>query len=194
MTGKGKVRRRDLFGRLDLGSRTPPVAPPNVPPSWPRWNANPKRGDKALVGNSGYRRFLGTVGDGHFVRLRRRVRAGYQHGVQSIGRHAVLQTALDRRTDFRPDKHLLATRPILHKIDETIRGHVFCSFLAFVLKAERRRIAALGQKGSWPAIIVDLEVEQDNRCFLLRSSANPPASRCARQLRCCPHRTGRRSS
>ena len=27
-------------------------------------------------------------------------------------------------------KHLLATRPIFHKLDETIRGHVFCSFLA----------------------------------------------------------------
>src|SRR5262245_7963283 len=31
---------------------------------------------------------------------------------------------------FRTAKHLLTTRPIFHKLDETIRGHVFCSFLA----------------------------------------------------------------
>jgi transposase len=31
---------------------------------------------------------------------------------------------------FRSTKSLLQTRPIYHKCDETIRGHVFCSFLA----------------------------------------------------------------
>ncbi len=35
---------------------------------------------------------------------------------------------------------------------------MFCSFLALVLKAElEARIAALGQKASWPAIIGDLD-------------------------------------
>jgi hypothetical protein len=84
---------------------------------------------------------------------------------------------------FRTAKHLLATRPIFHKLDETIRGHVFCSFLALVLKAELdARIAALGHTGSWPAIITDLdaltetEVEQDARRFLLRSAPRPAAS------------------
>ena len=52
---------------------------------------------------------------------------------------------------FRTAKHLFATRPIFHKLDETIRGHVFCSFLALVLeKALDDRIAALGRVGSWP--------------------------------------------
>ena len=37
---------------------------------------------------------------------------------------------------FRTAKHLLATLPIFHKLYETIRGHVFCSFLALVLKSE----------------------------------------------------------
>ena len=47
------------------------------------------------------------------------------------------------------------------------------SLLALVLKAElEARIAALGQKGSWPAIIGDpdalteTEVEQDGRRFI----------------------------
>jgi transposase len=34
---------------------------------------------------------------------------------------------------FRSMKSLLDTRPIYHKCDETIRGHVFCSFLALNL-------------------------------------------------------------
>ena len=34
---------------------------------------------------------------------------------------------------FRSAKSLLETRPIYHKVDDTIRGHVFCSFLALVL-------------------------------------------------------------
>ena len=78
---------------------------------------------------------------------------------------------------------MLTTRPIFHKLDETIRGHVFCSFLALVLKAElEARIAAFGQKGSWPAIIGDLdaltetEVEQDGRRFMLQSTPRPSAS------------------
>jgi transposase len=29
-------------------------------------------------------------------------------------------------------KSLLETRPVYHKCDETIRGHVFCSFLVSV--------------------------------------------------------------
>src|SRR6476469_7361396 len=37
---------------------------------------------------------------------------------------------------FRTAKHLFTTRPIFHKLDETIRGHVFCSFLALVLKRD----------------------------------------------------------
>ena len=53
---------------------------------------------------------------------------------------------------------LFSTRPIFHKLDETIRGHVFCGFLALVLKTMLEgRIAALGRSGSWPEIIADLD-------------------------------------
>ena len=93
---------------------------------------------------------------------------------------------------FRTSKSLFATRPIFHKLDETIRGHVSCSFLALVLKKELEdRIANLSkpttdgdamQSGSWPDIIADLnsltetEVEQDGKRFLLRSLPRPAAS------------------
>ena len=60
---------------------------------------------------------------------------------------------------------------------------MFCSFLALVLKAElEARMAALGQKGSWPAIIGDLDalteigVEQDGRRFMPRSAPRQAAS------------------
>ena len=58
-----------------------------------------------------------------------------------------------------------------------------CSFLALVLKKElEERIADLGRKGSWPEILADLDsltetkVEQDDKCFLLRSPPRPAAS------------------
>jgi hypothetical protein len=73
--------------------------------------------------------------------------------------------------------------PIFHKLDETIRGHVFCSFLALVLKkALDDRIAALGRAGSWPEIIADLdsltetEIEHDGKRFVARSAPRPAAS------------------
>jgi transposase len=83
---------------------------------------------------------------------------------------------------FRTAKHPLLTRPIFHKLDETIRGHVFCSSLALALKkALEDRIAELGRVGSWPEIIADLdsltetEVEQDGKRFVVRSAPRPAA-------------------
>jgi hypothetical protein len=81
---------------------------------------------------------------------------------------------------FRTAKHLLTTRPIFHKLDGTIRGHVFCSFLAFVLKkALEDRIAALNRAASWTDIIADLnaltetEIEQEGKHFIVRSAPRP---------------------
>ena len=151
-----------------------------------------RRGDKALVGNTGFRRFLKTVGDGHFAVDRSKADEDARFdGVFVLRTNTDLnplvamlrykQLSAVEQT-FRTAKHLLATRPIFHKLDETIRGHVFCSFLALVLKAElEARIAALGQNGSWPAIIADIdaltetEVEQDGKRFMLRSTPRTAA-------------------
>ena len=80
-------------------------------------------------------------------------------------------------------KHLLAARPIFHKLHETIRGHVFCSFLALVLKkALEDRIATLNRAVSWTDIIADLnsltetEIEQEGKRFIVRSAPRPAAS------------------
>ena len=152
-----------------------------------------KRGDKALVGNAGYRRFLKTVGEGHFAIDHAKAEEDARFdGVFVLRTNTDLNplAAMLRykqlwrvEQTFRSAKHLLATRPIFHKLDETIRGHVFCSFLALVLKAELdARIAALGCKPSWPDIIADLdaltetEIDQDGKRFLLRSAPRPAAS------------------
>ena len=53
---------------------------------------------------------------------------------------------------------VLQTRPIYHQWDATIRGHVFCSFLALVLVDElQRRLSARGWKLEWKVICQDLE-------------------------------------
>jgi hypothetical protein len=152
-----------------------------------------KKGDKALVGNTGYRRFLKTVGDGHFAVDRARVEEEARFdGIFVLRTNTDLDPlrAMLRykhlwavEQTFRTAKYLIATRPIFHKLDEAIRGHVFCSFLALVIKSElENRIAALGLKASWPAILADLdsltrtEVEQDGKRFRVRSAPRPAAS------------------
>jgi transposase len=77
---------------------------------------------------------------------------------------------------FRTAKSLLETRPIFHKRDETIRGHVFCTFLALVLRKELQdRLEAKGSTLEWADIIQDLdaleevEVLQGEKRFLLRT-------------------------
>jgi transposase len=151
------------------------------------------RGDKALVGNTGYRRFLKTTGRGHFAIDQAKAEADARFdGIFVLHTNAgldPLQTMLRYKqlwtveAAFRTAKHLFATRPIYHKLDETIRGHVFCSFLALLLKsALDDRIAGLGQSGSWPAILADLDsltetdIEQDGTRFRLRSAPRPAAS------------------
>ena len=158
-----------------------------------------KKGDKALVANTGYRRFLKTEGTGHFAIDRTKAEEDAKFDgifvlrtntkldpLQAMLRYKQLWTV---EQIFRTDKHLFATRPIFHKLDETIRGHVFCSFLALVLKAELEdRIAAAepsaksARRGSWSEILADLdsltetEIEQDGKRFLLRSAPRPAAS------------------
>ena len=152
-----------------------------------------KKGDKSLVGNKGYRRFLATPDDDHFVIDRAKAEEDAKFDGIFVLRTNTNLSPLDAmlcykrlwmvERAFRTSKSLFATRPIFHKLDETIRGHVSCSFLALVLKKELEdRIATLGQEGSWPDILADLdsltetEVEQDGKRFLLRTPPRLAAS------------------
>ena len=79
---------------------------------------------------------------------------------------------------FKTTKALLTTRPIFHKTDAAIRGHIFCSFLAVLLRKELFDRLAARRHGDleWQHIVDDLdelseiEVEQDGRRALLRTA------------------------
>jgi transposase len=63
---------------------------------------------------------------------------------------------------FRDMKSVLDTRPIFHQCDETIRGHVFCSFLALVLRKElEKALECSGHRFEWEDIKRDLKALQE---------------------------------
>ncbi|MCX7017481.1 MAG: hypothetical protein NTY46_00505 [Candidatus Sumerlaeota bacterium] len=65
---------------------------------------------------------------------------------------------------FRTMKSVLTTRPIYHKCDETILGHVFCSFLALVLRKELQdRLESNGFSLEWSDIIRDVNELQETQ-------------------------------
>jgi DDE family transposase len=151
------------------------------------------RGDKSLVGNRGYRRFLGLKAGRRFEIDPRRVALDALfdgiYVLRTNTRLTPLQAVLRYRERwmvediFRTAKSLLATRPIFHKCDQAIRGHVFCSFLALVLRKELQdRLLAAGHDLEWADIVQDLErlteteIEQDGKRYLLRNAAPPAAS------------------
>jgi hypothetical protein len=143
-------------------------------------------GDKSLVGNKGYRRYLGGGGPDHFRIDEAKVAEDARYDGKWVLRTNTELDSADVALQykqlwmveqwFRSCKSLLQTRPIYHKCDETIRGHVFCSFLALVLRQElQSRLEERGHDLEWADVISDLdrlqmiEVEQDGKRFLLRS-------------------------
>jgi hypothetical protein len=153
-----------------------------------------RRGDKSLVGNKGYRRFLKATGKNRFEVDEAQVKQDARFdGLW------VLRTNTDLEPEaaalayknlwmvedlFRTTKSILETRPIYHKCDETIRGHVFCSFLALLLKAElEKRLRERNETWEWSEILRGLENLQEveanfqGRRFFLRSQLVAQAHR-----------------
>jgi Transposase DDE domain len=153
-----------------------------------------KRGDKALIGNSAYRRYLRRAGtaegkagpafeidpgkladearyDGIFV-LRTNARIT---PLQAVLRYRDLLQVEDL---FRTAKALMRTRPIYHSSDAAIRGHVFCSFLALVLRKELDACCRrAGFRPEWGDVLRDLdrlqevEIAKDGQQVTLRTPA-----------------------
>jgi hypothetical protein len=145
-----------------------------------------KRGDKDLIGNKGYRKYI-RVGQGeHFTLDEDKIKQEARYdGLW------VLQTNLADEPQaialaykelwmvedmFRTMKSILETRPIYHKCDATIRGHVFCSFLALLLRrALEQRLREKGVGWEWAEILRGLDNLQEveaifqGKRFVLRS-------------------------
>jgi hypothetical protein len=142
-------------------------------------------GDTALVGNKGYRRYLKSTGH-RFAIDDEKIALDARYDGKWV---LTTNTGLDPRTTalaykqlwmverlFRSMKSVLETRPIYHKCDETIRGHVFCSFLALVLRKELEdRLAARHWKLEWHDVVQDLDrleevtITVDEKSYVLRT-------------------------
>ena len=144
-----------------------------------------KKGPKSLVGNKGYRKYLKIDKDSARVDMNK---------VKSEARFDgkwVLTTNMDLPAEkvalkykelwqvervFRDVKTMLHTRPVYHQRDENIRGHVFCSFLALVLrKALELRLNSADHVFEWADIKQDLKalqqmtIEENGKCLAIRS-------------------------
>jgi hypothetical protein len=145
-----------------------------------------RRGDKALVGNSAYRRYLKTPDEVHFEIDEKRVAEDARYDGLYVLRTNMRLDALaimlryrellKVEDIFRTMKSILDTRPIYHQTDAAIRGHVFCSFLALVLrKTLDDHLVAARLRPEWGALVRELdrlqeiETEQDGKRFLLRT-------------------------
>ena len=152
-----------------------------------------RNGDKSLVGNKGYRRFLKVEGSGHFVIDEKQIKAEERYDglwvlrtntVYNAETVAHVYKALWMVEDIiRTTKSILETRPIYHKCDQTIRGHVLCSFLALLLKTElERRMKFADLQCEWAQVLRGLEALQQveatfqDKRFLLRSQLGAEAS------------------
>jgi transposase len=158
------------------------------------------QGGKRLVGNKGYRRLLTAAKHKAFTVDPAKVEADARFdGVfvlrtnMKLSALAVVlryRNLLAVQQSFLAAKAVLATRPVFHRIDAAIRGHIFCSFLALVLRRDlldrlAARTAALPE---WQRIIDDLadlstvEVEQDGRRALLGTAPDDSIDSVCRAL------------
>ena len=132
-----------------------------------------KRGDKALIGNSAFRRYLRRAGKGQAFeidpgKLAAEARYDGVFVLRTNARITPLQAVLRHRDLlqvedlFRTAKALMRTRPIHHSSDAAIRGHVFCSFLALVLRKELdARCRKAGFRPEWGDVLLDLDRLQE---------------------------------
>lgn len=157
-----------------------------------------KKGDKSLIGNDGFRRYVATSDASAFVidyaKAKAEERLDGKWLLVTNADHATMSTAdialrykqLWMVEDiFRSMKSLLETRPIWHRKDETIRGHVFCSFLALIVRKElhdRLERAGCGDL-EWADIvnglraIAEFDLSVSGKTFTVRSSAAGAAAK-----------------
>lgn len=144
------------------------------------------QGDKSLVGNKGYRRYVRLEGPGHFAvdeaRMLAEARFDGLWVLRTNTAYPPATVAVQYKrlwmveAMIRTTTAILETRPISHKGDATIRGPVFCRFLALLLKAElEKRLEARGEAWEGAEVLRGLENLQEvaavfrGRRYLLRS-------------------------
>jgi transposase len=151
------------------------------------------KGDKSLVGNKGYRKYLRAGGKQFAVdedKIQEEARYDGKWVLTTNTDLPAREVALKYKQlwmvedVFRSMKSLLDTRPIYHKCDETIRGHVFCSFLALLLRKELQdRLARKEWKLEWADVVRDLDnlsemkIAIDDKSFVFRGQTSGVAGK-----------------
>jgi len=131
-----------------------------------------KQGDKALVGNKGFRKYLKAHGRRFEIdqqKVRDEARFDGKWVLRTNWQEADAAEVALRYKELwmveavlRQVKSVLETRPVYHKCDDTIRGHVFCSFLALVLLKELQgRLEACSWHPEWERLKDDLEALEE---------------------------------
>ena len=144
-----------------------------------------KTNPKSLIGNKGYRRYLKIERDSVSLNQDK-----IQWESRFDGKWVLITNTNLSAEDvalkykelwqveqvFRDVKSILETRPVYHQKDENIRGHVFCSFLALVLRKELdRRLQQAGHSFEWACIKQDLkaleeiEIQDNGKALALRT-------------------------
>ena len=152
-----------------------------------------KKGEKSLVGNKGYRRYLKCEGERFHIdedKIQEEELFDGKWVLRTNTGLSATDVALKYKQlwtveeIFRTMKSILETRPIFHKCDETIAGHVFCSFLALVIRKKLHdQIAARGWNLEWADIINDVDaisevaVTHDGKDFIIRTEASGVAGK-----------------
>jgi transposase len=150
-------------------------------------------GDKSLVGNKSYHKYLRAGGKQFAVDEDKIAEEARYDGKWVLTTNtdlparevAVKYKQLWMVEDvFRSMKSLLDTRPVYHKCDETIRGHVFCSFLALLLRKELEdRLARKRWKLEWADVIrdvdnlVEMKIEINGKSFVFRGQTSGVAGK-----------------
>lgn len=130
-----------------------------------------KKNPGSLVGNKGYRKYLKVNRNSVLIdqqKIENDVRFDGKWVLKTNTNLSPEQIALKYKElwqveqVFRDVKSVLKTRPVFHQKNETIRGHVFCSFLALVLRKELdRRLEQSGYTFEWSDIKQDLKSLQE---------------------------------
>jgi len=153
-----------------------------------------KKGDKALIGNSAYRRYLrkSKEAEGSQVfqidagKLAEEARFDGVFVLRTNAKITPLQAVLRYRDLLQVEnlffrtKAAMRTRPIFHSSDAAIRGHVFCSFLALAMQKHLDDLMLeAGVAPEWRVLLRDLDrltqvrIRHRGVDWLVRSDAAP---------------------
>lgn len=144
-----------------------------------------KKGAKSLVGNKGYRKYLKVEKKSIEIdldKIKYEERFDGKWVLQTNMKLSSEEVALKYKelwqveNVFRNMKSLLETRPIFHRGNATITGHVFCSFLALILLKELyKKLEKAGYYFEWNKVKQDIKsleevvIQEDGKKFAIRT-------------------------